>query len=392
MVLSRWAEISALMVLLCFSQTALSASAGTLAGFELEKDVSQHARIDLDQQVLDQGGIMSGRVYGMGNHSMKSDGSMRTIRGFSTSSGQKLKNEGYYELYRSFYGSSSYADQFVMAALGGTGELRDLSKIFRTEAARMGTKVLSIWMYVIHELESAVNDCYEGGSLGVSQGVKHWEEGWAFYAGSLEGPDGSGSGTLLYALAEEYCALFGTCSKNGRAAVNDALLLLYKEGRQQIQAENCAEVIDTKIKIIRKMIVPLVQGFLLNTIRAKPEGPKQEIAHASGLVFSRGILPLISHCNQQSVYILERNFMPEAEPPMIDTVWFVADILYGELSCMGINCEDIGSMEGLPMCWVSKEFDLIPGSDRLSIAKINPKQQNIAEDFMEPQPSAEALL
>ncbi|CAN0536084.1 unnamed protein product, partial [Scytosiphon promiscuus] len=79
-------------------------------------------------------------------------------------------------------------------------------------------------MYVIHELEDALADCEEGGVLSSivvadttnnDGGVVAWDEGWAFYTGSLEGTDVGGTpdeGQMLYALAEKRCENFKTCS------------------------------------------------------------------------------------------------------------------------------------------------------------------------------------
>eukprot|EP00171_Calliarthron_tuberculosum_P007547 IDg7547t1 len=80
MVSFQYIPISLVLVWIVHTQMVRSESEEVLAGLKLQKDVSQHARIDLDQRVLERGDFMSGRVYGMGNHSMKSDGSLRSIR------------------------------------------------------------------------------------------------------------------------------------------------------------------------------------------------------------------------------------------------------------------------------------------------------------------------
>lgn len=47
-------------------------------------------------------------------------------------------------------------------------------------------------MYVIHELEDAIKDCNNGDLTANDGGPHAWDEGWAFYAGSLEGSTGEG--------------------------------------------------------------------------------------------------------------------------------------------------------------------------------------------------------
>merc|ERR1719272_2164327 len=83
--------------------------------------------------------------------------------------------------------------------------------VYREECANKGSAYMNSWMYVVHELEDALSDCAKGNVADNDMGVHAWDEGWAFYAGSLEGTDGSGKGALVYALAEKRCQNFGTC-------------------------------------------------------------------------------------------------------------------------------------------------------------------------------------
>ena len=69
-----------------------------------------------------------------------------------------------------------------------------------------------------------------------------WDEGVAFYAGSLEGPNvgGSSAGKMVYRLAEKRCANFGTCglagtSTSGTAKVNLDLFPLFAEGARLLE-------------------------------------------------------------------------------------------------------------------------------------------------------------
>lgn len=358
------------VIALC-SYTAFALEGDWLAGYQFHTDVSQHTNIDLDQGLIESGDSLSSRVYVMGKNSVKSDGSLRSIGKFSKGAGSKLKGEGFFELFRQYYGFATYADKFVMSALGGTGELRGKSAEFRAEAARRGTKVLNIWMYVIHELEASINDCFDGGVHATPMAIKHWDEGWAFYAGSMEGMDGSGSGVLLYGLAEELCVHFGTCKENGRARINEVILRLYNEGRQQIYDGKCSELISTKIEIVKKMIVPIVQGLTFSATRFKETG--RDLNLAAALVYSRGILPFVHHCNESAATTLIWNFAPDAEAPVRDTAEYIAIAMYGELGCMGITCEDFGHIDGLPICATYGDYNPVAGANLASVASFTVK-------------------
>mmetsp|Transcript_6674 Transcript_6674/g.8862 ORF Transcript_6674/g.8862 Transcript_6674/m.8862 type:complete len:123 (+) Transcript_6674:910-1278(+) len=85
-----------------------------------------------------------------------------------------------------------------------------------TEAFKKGTAYMSVWMYVIRELEDAIDDCNVECTFDCNEDAVHaWDEAVAFYAGSEEGSDGSGDGALLYSLADKRCQNFKTCGSNG---------------------------------------------------------------------------------------------------------------------------------------------------------------------------------
>ena len=143
-----------------------------------------------------------------------------------------------YKQFYEYYGSFTYADDWVLAALESTTvtytgnyagavpvtfEFAKYSDRARIEAAQKGTAYMNVWMYVIREYEDAIDDCEK--SCGQSGDcnefsdndagpVDAWDEGVAFYAGSLEGEaqGGSSDGQLVYRLAEKRCANFGTCT------------------------------------------------------------------------------------------------------------------------------------------------------------------------------------
>ncbi|CAN0425980.1 unnamed protein product, partial [Scytosiphon promiscuus] len=137
-------------------------------------------------------------------------------------------------------------------------------------------------MYVIHELEDAVNDCKAAGVRRADRNAHYldannanvlaWDEGWAFYTGSLEGTDVGGTpdeGQMLYALAEKRCENFKTCSGDnddndltGTSAVNNDILALWQTGQGHIQNFDCTLAEAVKDDIVTLMTVPLVQGVL----------------------------------------------------------------------------------------------------------------------------------
>ena len=102
-------------------------------------DVVPHSKIDLDMKDIDaytgaQNYTGAKDVYTNGRHSAKSS-SMRTLQGFSTGADAKMSGEPLYKVYKAYWGSATYADDFVLAALDGTGALNGAADIARDECA-----------------------------------------------------------------------------------------------------------------------------------------------------------------------------------------------------------------------------------------------------------------
>ena len=136
----------------------------------------------------------------------------------------------HYKQFYDYYGDYDYADKWVSAALAGTdmtftsgkhgpNAFLTLGEAARVEAVKKGTVYLNVWMYVIREFEDAIDDCTSCTSdcneHSTNSGSVHaWDEGVAFYTGSLEGTvqGGNSAGKMVYRHAEKRCANFGTCA------------------------------------------------------------------------------------------------------------------------------------------------------------------------------------
>ncbi len=120
----------------------------------------------------------------------------------------------HYSMFYDYYGDFDYADKWVSAALAGrlmtfTSEkhgpnnFHKLGDAARIEAVKKGTAYMNVWMYAVREFEDAIDDC-ETCTTNCNQhstnsdSVHAWDEGVAFYTGSLEGTayGGDGDGKL----------------------------------------------------------------------------------------------------------------------------------------------------------------------------------------------------
>ena len=224
-----------------------SVQAQTIAGYEAKGtgSVQEHNEIDLDQKAMETAlsavDFATAKThYTQGGESQGSSGA-RTLQGFSTGAKSKMYDGcpgcpyKHYKQFYDYYGSFTYADDWALAALDGTAlawaapapgastfNFGDAHDNARKEAVKKGTAYMHAWMYAIREFEDAIDDCQtcsancnEFSLKDANQGPVHaWDEGVAFYTGSLEGaaPGGNTAGKLAYRLAEKRCACLGSCT------------------------------------------------------------------------------------------------------------------------------------------------------------------------------------
>ena len=232
--------------------TAQAQTYENITGYAPGSNVTEHNALDGDQAAMQTAlgtANFSGAThwYSVGGSSV-SKGSFRTLKGFSTGAYGKMYDgtalkEGsttalacpgcpykHYEMFYDYYGDFDYADKWVSAALGGTDMSFTSGKFgpnnfatmhvdARKEAAQKGSAYMHVWMYAIREFEDAIDDCVSCTSdcnmHSTNSGSVHaWDEGVAFYTGSLEGTaqGGNSAGKMVYRLAEKRCANFGTCA------------------------------------------------------------------------------------------------------------------------------------------------------------------------------------
>lgn len=331
----------------CDDVALLEAARDKIAGYSPGSNVVQHNRLDIDvlniATYLKVGDYEHAReVYENGANSLKST-SIRSLMAFSNND-EKLKGERLADLFADYWGSYAYADQFVQAALDGTGNFHSAGQTARKELALKGIQYQVVWMYVVHEMEDALGDCERGELNNNDAGVHAWDEAWAFYTGSLEGTDGSGSGQMLYALADKRCANFNTCSYSGHAAVNERLLRLFQQGERALQQGKCSVARKLFNRITPLMTVPLIQGSLRYAILADPEitpGAGQK-ARAEGWAFTAAVLPLVHSFDPDAATTLRRNMEWSADSPVADGYRAVFDVYRRVLSKLQLNCKDIG--------------------------------------------------
>ncbi|KAJ8605911.1 hypothetical protein CTAYLR_004188 [Chrysophaeum taylorii] len=322
-------------------------------------NVVNHSLIDLDVEVFAErieagdyaGGLL---VYETGGNSVSSSGSVRTLQGFTTA-GDRMANHTRYPTYRNFWEDDDYANTYVIDAISGVWA--DRSDPLRAELAIKGVQYQVMWMYMLHEFEDALILCEEG-SIAVSDASDsaphRWDEGWAFYAGSLEGTDGTGDGVLLHNLAEIRCVQFGTCTSTAGAIANEEALLAAETGLAHIIAGNCTAARAMYDDIFVAATIPILQGTLKYVYDADPvvnggnctgTACTYDEAWAEGWAFAAAILPLINACDPSVATVVRANLDVDNDVPMPDGYVAVKAQIESTYACLGLTCADVGAYQ-----------------------------------------------
>ena len=190
-------------------------------------------------------------IYEDGEHAEKSDGSYRTLMGFADAAG---KNHA----YDTYYGSDGSWNDFVSAAIEGTGAFAFESDTVRDQAVEKGIQNGVMTAYTIHELNAAIIKA-EAGNWGTDDAQHAWDEGWAFY----HGPDDSGAdfdGCGPYATADKRAGNFGTANSDGTAATNVATLEAMNAGLAAIQNEDMDGLVDARDEVLKQIVIVYSQA------------------------------------------------------------------------------------------------------------------------------------
>ena len=346
----------------------------TLAGYQTASDVGPHSMIDLDMAEIETAvgtyatnanwlteALMiytNGGNGGNGN-SIKGSGAIRTIEGFATSGPSKMMAEETYLMYKDYWGDEKYCDTFVMNAYNS----KTMDAYQKIELIKKGTPYQCVWMYVLHEFEDAVADCragdiYDNDKTPTGAAPHAWDEGVAFYAGSLEGETGGSSGQLLHNLAQKRCGRMGTCAADTMAEANVEIYKLFNQGRDEIQAEKCDDAAETLNKIIPLMTLPLVQGTVEYAYKSDPksaydckhqaEGDRDCLKEwAEGWAFAAAALPQIAKCDADAAQVVRNNLEVPSEggkagDQVPDGYMKVKEAVESTYECLGITCEQVG--------------------------------------------------
>lgn len=285
----------------------------------------------------------------------------RTLQGFSTSAEKKMANcancpYSMYAKFYDYYGEYDYANQIVLAAFAGEAtSLKNFNNDFlpysfsgREQIIKKGTAYMVAWMYVIREMEDALDDCKEACTIENCNDdpVHAWDEAVAFYTGTLEGTDGSGSGKLAYALADKRCGNFKTCgpegnSVSGSSQVNTKMFEHFNKGQAMLNDGKCADARKEKDIIENLMLIPLIQGTLRYGWKTENEAYSEK-AEAEGTIFALAVTPVLAACDPAAAEVVASNLVAgQAGTADFAAVKAAFEANY---ECMGVDGAMVGGL------------------------------------------------
>ena len=235
-------------------------------------------------------------------------------------------------------------------------------------------------MYVLHALEDAIGDCWAGDIYANDNtptgGAPHaWDEGWAFYTGSLvaataadsaRSSPASADGVLIWEISEKRGADFGTLDTTGPSKANVKALAAAIAGRDQILASTCSGLPDQLTILTEQMTVPLVQSTIKYAWKTDPAhgedcsedagktamtaGDTCVESWAAGWAFAAAVLPQVHQCNAAAATTIRDNVDITAAEPMKDGFAAVKAALESTYTCLGITCTDVGAYSDTTAC------------------------------------------
>ena len=214
----------------------------------------------------------------------------------------------------------------------------------RKDATKKGTVFLNFWMFALYEFEAGISMCVPGGSSADNENAVHrWDEGVAFFVGSLQTTLDTDVGKLMYALSQKRCSNFMTCGVDGGGATgisraNSKSIAAMTAGKDAIQAGRCTDVRAQLDIITAHGSVALIQGALKYAWvdGTDTRSLKQK---AEGATFAAAILPRVHACNAADAATIYDNLKIGATSTNFAAVKTAFENNY---ACMNIVCADVG--------------------------------------------------
>jgi hypothetical protein len=219
--------------------------------------------------------------------------------------------------------------------------------------------LMTVAMTVIQQMEKSIiacdkkkAQCADPNATCAHDPIPYIDSAVAFYAGSLQGTDGSGDGKMYYDATNRMALRFATCGESGTDSVGEAwangmAIREFQKAQQHLLTGNCNLARKSKELIVNMMKIPLVQGVLSYAHKrqyeasANPEDNEQETAE--GATYAAALLPYLHACNPQDAEAVYQSMKVGSSS---STVNFPAlkGTLERNYGCLGVSCDNVGGI------------------------------------------------
>jgi hypothetical protein len=222
-------------------------------------------------------------IYREGRHSIKPDGSRRTLGDFARGSRVRENVLGRYERHL----GEGWMDGFIRDALDGSGLFAGESDRVRREGVTKGVRDQVLVAWAFHELDAAVEKALRGEFDRAAGAPHNWDEARAYYYGEKPG-------CAAHATAEQLGREFGTGSQ-----VNDAALAAMNRGLEALLAKDTAGAVRARDEVVRCFTITYIQAAIrasagIDTAIGQGREDEARVHQAGGWAQFRVVEPLIA--------------------------------------------------------------------------------------------------
>lgn len=256
-----------------------------------------------------------------------------------------------YNKFVDYYGIYDYADHIIVRAFQadetdmqkGNQDFRAFGWAGRRAIIENSIVWLTMFMEVISRMERSLDECFDT-DITSDDALIFWDSAVAFYTGSQVFNE---SGVFLYHVANTRCLSASTCGENGVdddgiAWVNYQVFHHFETGQKHLLERNCKATQKNKEKIVRLMLIPMIQGAIRRTRFLEDQEYDYERHLGEGIAYSSAVLPFIHACNPDDASTIH-NILKATNDEAVNFSE-VRDAFARNLPCLQITCEEIGSV------------------------------------------------
>merc|ERR1712194_228265 len=197
--------------------------------------------------------------------------------------------------------------------------------------------------------EGCINQSPDNGCL---EAIKIWNEAAAFFVGSLEGPQGFGSGYQLFALGDKRCTNYQNCGPigftgTGIAKTNIVIIALLQKGVALVNSGDLDGLQKCIKEINNQILVTFIQGTLRYAHKLGERGSNLAKELGEGATFAAAALPQLWAINKKAAKEVKKMFKIGAGSKAskgklnFKKVRMAFMCNYPE---MGISCSEVGTL------------------------------------------------